>query len=278
MHRDVSIGNILSCDGHAKLADLEYAKKMGDLNSHDMRTASESPISLSGKLLITPQQGTRDFMSVEVAAHTFIFTPSNTVIPTIDEISMESPQDEEMFLTEVTEVPFSHNHVHDLESVWWVAVWMVFYNYFTEMEATSRDRPSFTLQDAILRLDIARELFPPILNSTTRFFGFQSSEAFQENFHRLPKGNRATYRYLDILRQHLIKNYKDIEATHPQSVDPSCANDDIYEEFKKVFSALASNKFDFALDFVPKIYETLKKRPRSESTNDTGVSQKAARY
>ena len=48
----MSIGNILSCGGHAKLADLEYAKKVGDLKSHDMRTASESPISLSGKSLI----------------------------------------------------------------------------------------------------------------------------------------------------------------------------------------------------------------------------------
>jgi len=49
VHRDVSIGNILSHDGHAKLADLEYAKKIGDLKSHEMRTASESPITISCK-------------------------------------------------------------------------------------------------------------------------------------------------------------------------------------------------------------------------------------
>ena len=35
VHRDVSIGNILFSDGHAKLADLEYAKKMGDSKSHE---------------------------------------------------------------------------------------------------------------------------------------------------------------------------------------------------------------------------------------------------
>ena len=44
VHRDVSIGNILSYDGHAKLADLEYAKKMGDLKSNEMRTASNLPL------------------------------------------------------------------------------------------------------------------------------------------------------------------------------------------------------------------------------------------
>ena len=52
MHRDVSIGNILSCDGHAKLVDLEYAKDLNDSNGHETRTASESPIALAGKSLI----------------------------------------------------------------------------------------------------------------------------------------------------------------------------------------------------------------------------------
>ena len=41
MHRDVSIGNILSCDGNPKLADLEYAKKVDDPQVHEKRTASE---------------------------------------------------------------------------------------------------------------------------------------------------------------------------------------------------------------------------------------------
>jgi hypothetical protein len=73
----VSIGNILSCDGHAKLADLEYAKKMGDSKSHEMRTVSESCITLSCKSLIGSQQGTMQFMSIEMAAREFLFVPSN---------------------------------------------------------------------------------------------------------------------------------------------------------------------------------------------------------
>ena len=41
--RDVSIGNILIYEGGAKLADLEYAKKVGsDRTPHNMRTVSES--------------------------------------------------------------------------------------------------------------------------------------------------------------------------------------------------------------------------------------------
>ena len=49
----MSIGNIMSYDGHAKLSDLEYAKKTSDLTSHEKRMASESSITLYGKSLIT---------------------------------------------------------------------------------------------------------------------------------------------------------------------------------------------------------------------------------
>jgi serine/threonine protein kinase len=48
VHRDVSVGNILSYKGEAKLADLEYAKRVGDGKSHEMRTASRSSMNLSG--------------------------------------------------------------------------------------------------------------------------------------------------------------------------------------------------------------------------------------
>jgi hypothetical protein len=58
VHRDVSIGNTLSYDRHAKLADLEFAKKMSDSKSDEMRPASETRFTLSGKSLIWSQQGT----------------------------------------------------------------------------------------------------------------------------------------------------------------------------------------------------------------------------
>jgi hypothetical protein len=40
MHRDISVGNILLFHGIGKLADLEYAKKMGGATGHVMHTAS----------------------------------------------------------------------------------------------------------------------------------------------------------------------------------------------------------------------------------------------
>ena len=50
----MSIGNILSYEGGAKLADLEYAKKVGDVKSHEMRTASGYFTTAYGILLSVP--------------------------------------------------------------------------------------------------------------------------------------------------------------------------------------------------------------------------------
>jgi serine/threonine protein kinase len=41
LHRDVSIGSILSFEGKAKLADLEYAKKVGSTKSYSMQIVRE---------------------------------------------------------------------------------------------------------------------------------------------------------------------------------------------------------------------------------------------
>ena len=38
VHRDVSTGNIISHDGHGKMADLKYAKKIGTGGAHEVRT------------------------------------------------------------------------------------------------------------------------------------------------------------------------------------------------------------------------------------------------
>jgi Fungal protein kinase len=277
VHRDVSIGNILSCDGHAKLADLEYARKMGDLKSHNTRPASEYSISLSGKSLIASQQGTMQFMSIEVAAQTYLFVPP-APRTMLDDFFSARKQGEWMAQTEV---PFSHNHLHDLESLWWVAVWMVFYNYFSE-GTPSRDPPSLTLQDAEDLLRLAEILFPPMLSSTGRQIGFQHPTSFLRTCDQLPRNETVIYGGLNHLRQLLISNYSDIEAGYPLSVDPNTSKDDIYDDFTRVFSRLKTVSQDLVLNFIPDIYTKLlkgekPKHPRPESTNDTGVAQKTAR-
>ncbi|CAE6534567.1 unnamed protein product [Rhizoctonia solani] len=110
VHRDVSSGNILLVEPHGNkrgvIMDLEYAKKMDDMNEpHDVKT------------------GTAAFMATEVASAEhhrlgLLRTPClGDLPPVFQPLSSEPPQ----------LPPFRHNPLHDMESVWWLCVWMMFY-------------------------------------------------------------------------------------------------------------------------------------------------------
>ena len=207
------------------------------------------------------------FMSIEAAAQMFLFAPRAK--SSFDEESY-SAWEQERGLAQ-TEIPFFHNHLHDLESLWWVAVWMVFHNHISEAE------PSFTLPDVKHRLDQARKLFPPAFNYDTRLLGFQT-QAFLKACAGLPDDKTAIYKSLDHLRQVLIDDYESIEARYP-FIDLNASQVDIYGMFTKIFTTIKTHSDGLVLHSIPAIYATLlnPKRPRSESTNDTGVVQKVAR-
>jgi serine/threonine protein kinase len=260
VHRDVSIGNILSYRGHAKLADLEYAKKKSDFTRHDLRTASDSPITLSGKSLNESQQGTMHFMSIEVAAQKFLFRP----LPKLDMNDLISvPKGKAL-----AKILFSPNHLHDLESLWWVAVWTVFYNHFSKKGTQS---PSVILQDAEEQFQLAQALFPSVQHHNTRDHIFQNTGAFEELYDKLPENNRPFGPGLDIIRQLLITHYLAVEAKCPEFVDLESSPDRIYDSFINVFSSFVAESRDLEYNFIPVIRKKLLKeeslkRPRSEST------------
>jgi len=271
----VSIGNILSCEGGAKLGDLEYAKKVGDVKSHEMRTASQFSIILSTKPSMKPQQGTMHFMSIEVAAQKFLFRPRvSGQSANVIEIVRRARG---VVQNSTAPVPFCHNHLHDLESLWWVTVWVVFYNHFSTTWR-SGDEPPLNIKNAEHQLKLARILFPSVMKSTDRQNGFQTS--IQETCVGLPSNKMGICVYLDGLRDILIKHYTVIESSLPQSINPNSSTDDIYDDFKIVFSSSENDYTDFVLVFIPEIYAQLRreKRPRSESMNDIGVvAQKTPR-
>jgi hypothetical protein len=188
-------------------------------------------------------------MSIEVAAQEFLFPPESDTIETefiIGEVSNTNV---------TTEVPFFHNHLHDLESLWWVAVWVVFYNYISE-GTPSRDHSSSAIQDALV---VAGTLFPPALNIITRHNGFQLPTSFLRTCGRLPRNKEVICDGLNSLRRRLVKHYRLIEAGYPESVDPDLSKDDIYEDFTQVFTTLETDTHDLELDYIPDIYYELLK-------------------
>ncbi|KAF9240841.1 hypothetical protein BU15DRAFT_73701 [Melanogaster broomeanus] len=109
IHRDISSANVLQYKDRGLIVDLEYAKRM---------TSGEND---GGR------KGTVDFMACEVESQEYHFLPS-TPIPNCA-FSPATPsirQSRQAVLA---------NPLHDLESVWWVLIW-VLHNH---MDAEARD-------------------------------------------------------------------------------------------------------------------------------------------
>jgi hypothetical protein len=71
-------------------------------------------------------------MAIEVTAQEFLFDS--------DPFTERDKVMEQGIETVQTEVPFCHNHLHDLESLWWVAVWVVFHST-SESHGHGKDLP-----------------------------------------------------------------------------------------------------------------------------------------
>jgi hypothetical protein len=105
------------------------------------------------------------FMSVEVAVQKFLFQPRfDKDVNIID--FMQDVRNTSGIQKAIT-TPFSHNHLHNLESLWWVAVWMVFYNCFSKTHGSDNE-PPFTLSEAECQLKPSQVLFPSMLKNTDR--------------------------------------------------------------------------------------------------------------
>ncbi|CCO31396.1 hypothetical protein BN14_05437 [Rhizoctonia solani AG-1 IB] len=96
------------------ITDLEYAKVIRDTSmSHDVKT------------------GTATFMATEVAAMEHkrlgLLQASNLAALTLEELDLIKQGKEGSPPLEPTLPPFRHNALHDMESIWWLCIWVIFY-------------------------------------------------------------------------------------------------------------------------------------------------------
>ncbi|GJE98435.1 hypothetical protein PsYK624_146650 [Phanerochaete sordida] len=135
VHRDISVGNILVHKFDGKLSDVEYAKHKTDSTQHSIRT------------------GTPYFMSTEVELGHYNFLPmavsstkedkyeSSQALKARNAAAREAGSSTTNLPTQaappppiisaqtepavVSKPPFRYNFLHDMESTFWVAVWML---------------------------------------------------------------------------------------------------------------------------------------------------------
>ncbi|KIP12353.1 hypothetical protein PHLGIDRAFT_113828 [Phlebiopsis gigantea 11061_1 CR5-6] len=165
VHRDISSGNILVVNGHAKIADFEYAKHENDFTMHGVRT------------------GTPYFMATEVDNNSYLhcLEPSSADPVDIAPVSNsewldELEEDRQMMANAAlgeanvdhglpgelvanqpaAMAPFRHNPLHDMESLVWLSLYLLLVGILVHAgDATPEELSEFTDKHRAL----ARDLF-----------------------------------------------------------------------------------------------------------------------
>ncbi|KAJ3732552.1 hypothetical protein DFJ43DRAFT_1154265 [Lentinula guzmanii] len=112
VHRDISGGHVYWYDCKAKglegenrglLGDLEFAKVRTPSPTHEVRT------------------GTYNFMASEVIAGCYLFDPE------LDSDLLDDPT--QLLVTDhISAPPFAFNPLHDMESIWWILIYLLYFN------------------------------------------------------------------------------------------------------------------------------------------------------
>ncbi|KAF7795020.1 hypothetical protein EIP86_006164 [Pleurotus ostreatoroseus] len=204
VHRDISTGNILLFKDSVKLADLEFAARMDSIHDHKR-----------GRI------GTHYFMAYEVDNGAYMFIPSAHNIPAVredhDESAMLKENAERMKRGEpllspprhllahgpesaIPQLPsFRYNHLHDLESLWWIAVYFVVHQI----------PDGGTDQDSRRQRRIARGLF---WNGSKRFNVLKCLGYFEDEMRSLHSSLHRIAQYVEEARRVLVSGYWSLEG------------------------------------------------------------------
>ena len=122
--------------------------------------------------------------------------------------------------------PFTYNPLHDLESIWWIATFLIF-QYFT-IDGHDRQR---------LDKDVD-ELFPASQH-TSRNTAFTSKTRYKQMIDHLPAELRPHGEQLDLFRRLLIASYQAAESK--RDISKAAFDPDLYELSGKAFSLLCED-------------------------------------
>ncbi|KAJ3753782.1 hypothetical protein EV360DRAFT_87460 [Lentinula raphanica] len=201
VHRDISGGNVywFAKAQMGLLGDFEYAVQRSEKRHHDVRT------------------GTPFFMAAETMRNEYLFAVRKQD-PPITLPSPFAPAQEEKPAIPVRvsdpELPFSYNPLHDLESIWWIIVYVLFFN-------DDESKPSLNPES---RQEMMTELFHGRLEFDCRLIFLnkmsQGTRGYLEGIEKLlsPRFTPA----LDLLvplASKLVSAYTNSEENHPKEIN-----------------------------------------------------------
>ncbi|KAI6032186.1 hypothetical protein BKA83DRAFT_4210425 [Pisolithus microcarpus] len=211
VHRDLSTGNVLYWGGMGKLADLEYAKHIDSSTTHEVRT------------------GTLEFMACEVEAQKYLFGPYR----------LKAPGEDRNWC------PFKFNPLHDMESLWWIATWTLYYHVDQK-----GGRPS---SEQITQF---YKLFPGRLDA--RFSTFSTALDYKV----LPASFQRAGYGAALMHAAIVAAYKESEMTEP----PDYTNP--LEKLNSAFTERLASAFAVSKNI--EIFSPNAKRQWEDEPSDTG--------
>ncbi|KAJ8697207.1 hypothetical protein PTI98_007005 [Pleurotus ostreatus] len=253
IHRDISTGNILYDSENGRLGDLEYVVFYDDELSSSYNVKTVSLIILSLTETNRMEQGTLQFMAVEVSDGAYLFRPRAAA--------------EDVFLSPTGVLPsrgtkpvhpFRHNVLHDLESIWWLAMWSIFRYYpdnlGVDTEALKKQRHTYeALFSPTFILD--KERNNALVNEEPRFL-----LSIVPPFHNM--GELALH-----LRDLLAVSYTIAEAT--LSIKSDCqVFHSAFETTAVLLKAMKTSLEEAGITNVTRVYELLYPRKRKAETEE----------
>ncbi|KAL5520262.1 hypothetical protein ACEPAG_9475 [Sanghuangporus baumii] len=212
VHRDLSIGNLYLYQDRGLIGDFEYAQR----KNSDAR--------------LEVQIGTPDFMAIEAAARCYLYLPelSNDEFGTQFAALLEGRLEEaEQMIDSCRPPPFSYNDLHDLESLWWIAIWELFSNISPVGSSQSGE------QD-VQRESAAAKIFSGCSAVVNRQQFIQAANVYYDEVAWMPERLRNVKFILDSLRIELVRSYRKLEATFLTAQTQIL--DDIHDGFQKQFT------------------------------------------
>ncbi|KAI0086022.1 hypothetical protein BDY19DRAFT_996208 [Irpex rosettiformis] len=219
VHRDVSSGNILLVDGFAKISDLEYAKSMKDNSSHSERS------------------GTALFMSIEAGYHAYKFGGAGTNKSAFGSVTGGGPVRRTFLVAhpitgkgkkggskawgsadkpKATSIPpiFRYNPLHDIESVWWLLVYLLLY------------RSPVIDGDTSTRISKQSAFYGKFfVQEGTRRDAFADNGVFARHEGHLHPALQPISDVLDEMRKLLVNRYIEVEREDVSKIDHTVAAD-----------------------------------------------------
>ena len=190
-------------------------------------------------------------MAIEIQAGRVVITPTPSDLDSNDESNY-------LDLTNETPLPvLSHHYLHDLESLWWIAVWALF------MSKPASDKKLTLLEEF-------DSVFPyEVRGSTDRVLFFTNETFFTEVARSFPGVIKGSAGSLEKLRKGLLKAYRtfrrglDAQQDFPAKVVVR-AYDRAAEGFRRAASRATPEELVLTPRYVPVVEQSEKEGEEKE--------------